>query len=304
MTRWFNRLKEGLKKSSTRLTGGITTLITHRKLDQETLQDLEDFLISNDLGVETSQDLVKALSNKKYDQNVTSEEIRRVFADEIESLLAPYAVPLSIKSDEKPFIILVLGVNGAGKTTTIGKFANQWKDKGYQLSLVAGDTFRAAATEQLEIWAERAQVPLEKATTKDAAGLIYGALEKGKEREDNIVMIDTAGRLHNKVVLMEELQKIYRAIQKIDPTAPHACLLVLDATTGQNALTQVKVFQEAVHVSGLVVTKLDGTAKGGVLVSIAQKFGLPIHAVGVGETIEDLHPFNAKDFAEDLMGLS
>ncbi len=301
MTSWFQRLKTGLKKSSSRLTEGITTLITHRKLDDETLEELEELLISCDLGVSTSRDLVQKLSKQKYNQNITPEDIRTVFAEEIESLLTPYTVSLTPKGPSKPFVVLVLGVNGSGKTTTIGKLSKQWKDQGYQISLVAGDTFRAAAIEQLEVWAKRANVPLETSPNKDAAGLVYSAVEKAKERGDDIVMIDTAGRLHNKAVLMEELKKIKRVIQKVDPTAPHATLLVLDATTGQNALTQVKVFQEAVDVSGLIVTKLDGTAKGGVLVAIAQQFGLAIHAIGVGETIDDLHPFSAKDFAQSLM---
>jgi len=301
MTPWFQRLKEGLNKTSSRLSERITSLISHRKLDDEMLEELEELLISNDLGVNTAQDLVQKLSKKRYNQNITPEEVRTLFAEEIETLLAPCALSLTPKGPDKPFIILVLGVNGAGKTTSIGKLAKQWKDQGYQLSLVAGDTFRAAATEQLEIWARRANVPLEKALTKDAAGLVYDSLQKAKEREDDIVLIDTAGRLHNKSVLMEELKKIQRVIQKIDPTAPHATLLVLDATTGQNALTQVKIFQETVNVSGLIVTKLDGTAKGGVLVAIARQFKLPIYAIGVGEAIEDLHPFSAKEFARNLM---
>ncbi len=303
MTNWFSRLKDGLKKSSSRLSDGITTLVTHRKLDDETLEELEELLITSDLGVSTASDLVQKLKKKKYNQNITPEEIRAAFAEEIQPLLTPYALPLTPKGSSTPFVVLVLGVNGSGKTTTIGKLAKQWKDQGYQLSLVAGDTFRAAATEQLEVWAKRASVPLETAPDKDAAGLIYDSLQRAKERGDDIVMIDTAGRLHNKSVLMEELKKIHRVIQKVDPTAPHATLLVLDATTGQNALTQVKVFQEAVPISGLIVTKLDGTAKGGVLVAITQQFGLPVHAIGVGEAIEDLHTFSAKDFAENLMGI-
>lgn len=302
MTSWFQRLKDGLKKSSTRISEGITSLVTHRKLDDETLEELEELLITSDVGVAAAHDLVEKLSKKKYNQTISSEEIRAIFADEIETLLSPSAIPLEPKG-HKPFVILVLGVNGSGKTTTIGKLAKQWKDQDHKVSLVAGDTFRAAATEQLEVWAQRANVFLEKAPTKDAAGLVFESLEKAKSREDDIVLIDTAGRLHNKEVLMEELKKIRRVIQKIDPSAPHATLLVLDATTGQNALTQVKVFQEAVNVSGLIVTKLDGTAKGGVLVAISQQFKLPIHAIGVGETIDDLHAFSAKDFAENLMSV-
>jgi fused signal recognition particle receptor len=303
MANWFTRLKEGLQKSSSRFSEGITSLVTHRKLDDEALEELEDLLITSDLGVETAHELVEQLSKKRYNQNITSEEIRSVFAQEIEQILAPRVTPCLPPHPSKPFIILVLGVNGAGKTTTIGKLAKKWKDQGLQLSLVAGDTFRAAAIDQLEVWAQRADVPLEKAPTKDAAGLVYEALQKGRERGDDIIMIDTAGRLHNKTVLMEELKKIRRVIQKIDPTAPHATLLVLDATTGQNALTQVKVFQEAVDVSGLIITKLDGTAKGGVLVAIAKQFALPIHFIGVGEGIEDLHEFSAKDFSQNLMGM-
>lgn len=299
---WFQRLKDGLKKSSTKISEGITTLVTHKKLDDETLEELEELLITSDVGVTVSQDLVQKLSKQKYNQDITPEEIRSIFANEIETIIEPSATPLEPKG-QKPFVILVLGVNGSGKTTTIGKLAKQWKDQGYQISLIAGDTFRAAATEQLEVWAERANVTLEKAPTKDAAGLAYDALEKAKARGDDIVLIDTAGRLHNKAALMDELKKIKRVIQKVDPTAPHATLLVLDATTGQNALTQVEIFQEAVDVSGLIITKLDGTAKGGVLVAISQKFKLPIHAIGVGESIEDLHVFSAKEFAENLMNL-
>lgn len=302
MTSWFKRLKEGLQKSSSHLSGEITALISHRKLDDEVLEELEDLLITSDLGVGAAQELVHKLSKKRYNQNITTDEIRSIFAEEIESMLMPCALPLT-PGVSKPFIVLVLGVNGSGKTTTIGKLAKKWADQGFQVSLVAGDTFRAAATEQLDIWAKRANVPLEMAPTKDAAGLVYDAIQKGIVRKDDIIIIDTAGRLHNKTGLMEELKKIHRVIQKIDPAAPHATLLVLDATTGQNALTQVKVFQEAVDISGLIVTKLDGTAKGGVLVAIAQQFTLPIHLIGVGESIEDLHAFSAKEFSQNLMGI-
>lgn len=298
---WFKRLKEGLQKTSSRLTEGMTTLLTHRKLDDGMLEELEELLISSDLGVNIANSFVQKLKKRRYNQSITPEEVRDLLAEDIEAVLAPYARPLVPKGDHTPFVILVLGVNGTGKTTTIGKLAKQWKDQGYQLSLVAGDTFRAAAIDQLEVWAQRANVPLEKRTTKDPSGLIYEALQKATERGDEIVLIDTAGRLHTKHELMEELKKIRRVIQKIDPSAPHSTLLVLDATTGQNALTQVKVFQEAVDLSGLILTKLDGTAKGGVLVSIADQFKLPIHAIGVGEAIEDLHAFSAADFAQGLL---
>lgn len=303
MANWFTRLKQGLQKSSSRFTEGVTSLITHRKLDDEALEELEDLLIMGDLGVRTAQELVQKLSKKRYNQNITSDEIRAIFAEEIENILKPRTVEFVPSLSSKPFVVLVLGVNGSGKTTTIGKLAKQWKDKGLQLSLIAGDTFRVAAMEQLEIWAKRANVPLEMAQTKDAAGLVYEGLQKASARGDDVVLIDTAGRLHNKTVLMEELKKIRRVIQKVNPEAPHATLLVLDATTGQNALTQVKVFQEAADVSGLIVTKLDGTAKGGILVAIAQQFDIPIPYIGVGESIDDLHAFSAKEFAENLMGM-
>lgn len=303
MTSWFKNLKEKLHKTSSKLSQGVTTLISHRKLDDAALEELEELLITSDLGVSTAQTLIEKLKKKRYAQEVTPEEVRAVFAEEIEALLAPHAHPLVPDSTKAPFVVLVLGVNGTGKTTTIGKLAKQWKDQGYKVSLVAGDTFRAAAIEQLEVWAKRADVPLEKAETKDAAGLIYDSLTRAKERGDDVVLIDTAGRLHNKDALMEELKKIRRVIQKVDPSAPHATLLVLDATTGQNAVTQVKTFQEAVDVSGLIITKLDGTAKGGVLVAIADQFSLPIHAIGVGESLEDLHPFSAQDFSRSLMEL-
>jgi len=303
MTTWFKRLTDGLKKSTTKITEGITTLVTHRKLDDDMLEELEDLLITSDLGITAAQDLIQKLRKRKFNQNITSEEVRVDFANEIANILEPHAIPLVPKGSTHPFVVLVLGVNGSGKTTTIGKLAKQWKDEGYQISLVAGDTFRAAAIEQLEVWARRANVHIETAPSKDAAGLVYDALEKAKERGDDIVIIDTAGRLHNKTLLMEELKKIRRVIQKIDPNAPHATLLVLDATTGQNAITQVKVFQEAVDVSGLIITKLDGTAKGGVVIAITHQFALPLHAIGVGEKIEDLHAFSANEFAQSLMGV-
>jgi fused signal recognition particle receptor len=300
---WFKRLTEGLKKSTTKITEGITTLVTHRKLDDEMLEELEDLLITSDLGVAASSDLIEKLRKKKYNQDITPEEVRLEFAKEIATLLEPHTVELIPKGVATPYVVLVLGVNGSGKTTTIGKLAKQWKDEGFQVSLVAGDTFRAAAIEQLEVWAKRAGVPIETAPGKDAAGLVFDALQKAKERGDDVVIIDTAGRLHNKSALMDELKKIIRVIQKIDPSAPHSTLLVLDATTGQNALTQVKVFQEVANVSGLIITKLDGTAKGGVVVAISQQFPLPLHAIGVGEKIEDLHAFSAEEFAKGLMGV-
>ncbi len=301
---WFGRLKAGLQKSSQKITSNITAILTHRKLDQETLDELEELLIASDLGVETSHTLVQSLAKKKFNQDITDEEVRTHFAEEIAEILTPYAIPLIIDSGKKPYIILVVGVNGTGKTTTIGKLAKQWKDQGHQLSIVAGDTFRAAAVEQLEVWGQRAGVPVITAqNSADPAGLVYSAIEASQKKGDDILVIDTAGRLHNKSALMDELKKIHRVIQKLDSTAPHSTLLVLDATTGQNALTQVEIFKEVAHVSGLIITKLDGTAKGGVVVPIAHTYQLPIHAVGVGESVEDLNPFSPQDFANDLMGI-
>lgn len=302
---WFKRLKDGLSKSTTKISTGITTLLTHRKLDQDVLDELEELLITSDLGVDTASQLIKALSKKKFGQDVTDEEIKTIFAEEIAKILEPTTHPLTINPAHKPFVILVVGVNGSGKTTTIGKFAKTWTDQGLQVSLVAGDTFRAAAVEQLQVWGQRNHVPV--ATTKqggDAAGLAYDAIEQAKERGDDVVIIDTAGRLQNKAGLMDELKKIHRVIKKTDAEAPHASILVLDATTGQNALNQVEVFGQETEISGLVITKLDGTAKGGVVVAIAQKFGLPLHAVGVGESVDDLHDFQAVDFAQNLVGLT
>jgi len=302
---WFQRLKEGLTQSSQKLSTGITTLFTHRKLDQDTLDELEEFLISSDLGVEAASQLVKNLSKNRFNQDVTDAEIREIFASEIASILTPHALPLTIDSSKKPFVILVAGVNGAGKTTTIGKLAKQWADKGFKVSIIAGDTFRAAAVEQLQVWGERAGVPvLTAAPGADASGLAFDGIRSAQERGDDVVIMDTAGRLQNKTGLMDELKKIVRVIQKVDPQAPHATLLVLDATTGQNALSQVKLFQEAVPITGLIMTKLDGTAKGGILVALAKAFGLSIHAIGVGETIDDLNAFSAQDFAESLMDVT
>ena len=301
---WFGRLKAGLQKSSQKITSNITAILTHRKLDQETLDELEELLITSDLGVDTARSLTQSLAKQKFNQDITDQEVRTHFANEVAEILKPYAIPLEIQKDKKPHIILVVGVNGTGKTTTIGKIAKQWKDQGFKLSIVAGDTFRAAAVEQLQVWGERAGVPVITAeNSADPAGLIYNAIEMSRKNGEDILLIDTAGRLHNKSALMDELKKIHRVIQKLDASAPHTTLLVLDATTGQNALTQVEIFKEAAHVTGLIITKLDGTAKGGVVVPIASTHQLPIHAVGVGEGVEDLNPFTPQDFANDLMGV-
>ncbi|MEQ8320200.1 MAG: signal recognition particle-docking protein FtsY [Rhodospirillales bacterium] len=304
-TGWLGRLRRGLGKSSDKITGSITSLFRARKLDQAALDELEEVLITADIGVSTSAKLVSALARSKFDKDVTDEEVREALADEMTVLLEPVAQPLDIDPARKPHVILVCGVNGSGKTTTIGKLANRFKAEGKSVMLVAGDTFRAAAVEQLQIWGERSDCPVVSGSHGgDAAGLAYGALEKARADGIDVVMIDTAGRLQNRKDLMAELEKIIRVIKKIDDTAPHTTLLVMDSTIGQNAHSQVETFKEMVHVSGLVMTKLDGSARGGVVIGLAEKFGLPVHAVGVGEGIDDLRPFEARAFARALMGLS
>ncbi len=301
---WFRKLKRGLSKTSGRLSKGISDVLTKRRLDDEVLEDLEDLLITADIGVETAGRLTQGLKRQRFDQEVTDDEVRQTLAEEAAAILEPAALPLEIDPANKPHVVLVMGVNGSGKTTTIGKLARQYRDRGYSVRLVAGDTFRAAAVEQLQVWGERAGVPVvSRETGADAAGLAYDALEEARAAGEDVLLIDTAGRLQNKKGLMDELAKIRRVLGKVDPTAPHTSLLVLDATVGQNAHAQVEQFREITEVNGLAVTKLDGTAKGGVIVALADRFGLPVHAVGVGEGVEDLHAFDAHRFARDLMGL-
>lgn len=301
---WFGRLKEGLTKSTQRITQSITGLFTKKKLDQKTLDELEDVLIQADLGVAVAGQLVANLKRTRFDKEVTDEEVRGAFADDIAGILAPVAQSLAIDSAKKPHVVLVVGVNGSGKTTTIGKMARQFTEEGRRVMIAAGDTFRAAAVEQLRIWGDRSKVPvIARETGADAAGLAFEALKTAQDAKADVLLIDTAGRLQNKTGLMEELAKIVRVIRKLDESAPHSCLLVLDATVGQNAHSQVEVFREMVQVDGLVLTKLDGTAKGGVLVALAEKFKVPVVAIGVGEGIDDLRPFDARQFARGLMGL-
>ena len=301
---WLSRLREGLSKSTKKVAESITGLFTKKKLDQQTLDDLEDVLIQADLGVTVAGRLVAKLSKERFGKEVTDEEVRAAFAEDIAEILQPVAVPLTIDASRKPHVVLVVGVNGSGKTTTIAKLAGLYKGEGRSVLLAAGDTFRAAAVEQLKVWGDRAGVPVvSKQTGADAAGLAYEALERARAEKADVLLIDTAGRLHNKTNLMEELAKIVRVIRKIDPEAPHSCLLVLDATTGQNAHAQVETFKTMSPVDALVVTKLDGSAKGGVLVALAEKFKLPVVAIGVGEGIDDLQPFEARAFARGLMGL-
>ncbi len=302
---WLSRLTKGLSKSSNKLGQNITDVFTKRKLDADALEELEDILITADIGPKTSAKMVADFSENRFDKEIERGEVQKALAEQITDMLTPVAVPLNIEEAEtKPFVMLVCGVNGAGKTTTIGKLAYEYHMKQHKkVMIAAGDTFRAAAVEQLDVWAQRAHVPLvKKDIGADSAAVAYEAIEKAKAENVDLLMIDTAGRLQNKANLMEELAKMIRVIKKQDETAPHAVVLVLDSTTGQNAHSQVQHFKDVVDVTGLVVTKLDGSAKGGVVVSLAEQFGLPIHAVGVGEKIEDLSPFSAKDFAKALMG--
>ena len=298
---WFQRLKQGLLKTSTRLSQDIAGIFTKRKLDAEALQELEDLLIQADLGVDTAARIAAALAKGRHNKEVSPEEVRSVLAAEVERTLAPVARPLTLEGAERPYVILVVGVNGTGKTTTIGKLAHRLAGEGKTVMLAAGDTFRAAAIDQLKIWGQRTGAEVvARAVGADAAGLAFDALTQAREKRCDVLLIDTAGRLQNKQGLMDELEKVIRVLRKIDPGAPHQVLLVLDATTGQNALNQVEVFKDKAGVTGLIMTKLDGTARGGILVAISARFGLPVHAIGVGEGVEDLSAFDAGEFARAI----
>ncbi|WP_439618087.1 signal recognition particle-docking protein FtsY [Shinella sp.] len=301
---WFQRLREGLSRTSSQLTGQITSLFTKRKLDDATLQDLEDLLIQADLGVETALRITDTLASERYGKDVTGSDVSRIMASEITKVLSPVAKPLELDLNHKPHVILVVGVNGTGKTTTIGKLAAKLSGAGLKVMLAAGDTFRAAAIEQLKIWAERTGSDIVSSKLgADAAGLAYEAYEQAKLKQSDVLIVDTAGRLQNKTELMAELEKIVRVLGKLDPDAPHTVLQTLDATTGQNAMNQVEIFRNVAGVTGLIMTKLDGTARGGILVAIAAKHKLPVYFIGVGEGIDDLEPFEAKDFAEAIAGV-
>ncbi len=300
---WLQRLKAGLSRSSSALGQNLSALIRKRKLDDETLQDLEDILIQADLGLETAVRITERLAKDRYDKEIDDAELRAVLSQEIEAVLEPVAVPLEIDPAGKPHVILVVGVNGSGKTTTIGKLAAKFRADGKSVMLGAGDTFRAAAIEQLKIWGERTgSTVIARDQGSDAAGLAFDALQTARADGTDVLMIDTAGRLQNKTELMAELEKIVRVIKKQDETAPHNVILVLDATTGQNAMSQTEIFRQVCGVSGLVMTKLDGTARGGILVAIAAKHGLPVHAIGIGEGVDDLQPFKADEFARAIVG--
>ncbi|WP_420429943.1 signal recognition particle-docking protein FtsY [Kordiimonas sp.] len=301
---WFQRLKAGLRKSTSAISGGIGDIFTKAKLDDDTLEELEDLLITSDLGVSVASKLTQALAKGRYDKEISGEEVKQVLADEVEKILKPVAKPLVINSANKPHIILMAGVNGAGKTTTIGKLAKKFTEDGKSVMLAAGDTFRAAAVEQLQVWGDRNGVPVvTKEIGADAAALAFEAVERATREGTDVLLIDTAGRLQNRDELMAELAKVVRVIGKKVDGAPHDTVIVLDATTGQNAVHQVEVFQKLANISGIVMTKLDGSARGGVLVACAEKFGLPVHAIGVGEAIEDLQPFDAREFARALVGI-
>ncbi len=302
---WLARLRGGLSRSTSKISEGITDLFTKKKLDQDTLDELEELLITADLGPSTAARLVADFGKNRFGKEIGDNEVREALASQISAILDPCAKSCPLQPVEtKPYVVLMVGVNGAGKTTTIGKLAKQHVDSGMKVMLAAGDTFRAAAIDQLQIWGERTGCAvISGAPNSDPAALAYRALERAKEEGADILLIDTAGRLHNKTDLMQELSKIKRVLKKLDPDAPHATILVLDATTGQNAHAQVEVFRDLTTVTGLIVTKLDGSAKGGVLVALADRFKLPIHAIGVGEGVEDLQPFKADDFARSLMGL-
>lgn len=299
---WWQRLSGGLKRTSSQLGTAISDLVSKRKLDDATLEDLEHELIRADLGPAFAVRIASLLGEGRYEKGIAPDEVRHVLAGEIEKVLAPVAKPLEITT--RPFVVLVCGVNGSGKTTTIGKLAARFRAEGKSVMLVAGDTFRAAAIEQLKIWAQRTGASImAREPNSDAASLAFDAVTAAKAQGAEVVLVDTAGRLQNRAELMGELEKIVRVIRKVEPTAPHAVLLVLDATVGQNALSQVEIFGKTAGVTGLVMTKLDGTARGGILVAIADKFKLPVHFIGIGEGVDDLAPFTARDFARAVVGL-
>jgi fused signal recognition particle receptor len=300
---WLMRLREGLSRSSQKVSESLTGIFTKRKLDAETLAKLEEALISSDLGIKVSADICREIAKDRYDKEITEEDIRSVLADNVAAILTPLVRPLEVRAFPRPHVILVVGVNGTGKTTTIAKLGRWFQEQDYSVMFAAGDTFRAAAIEQLQEWGRRLSISV--ITTKvggDAASLAFEAVTQARAKGVDVVLIDTAGRLQNKSDLMAELSKVKRVLQKVDDRFPHDTLLVLDATTGQNALNQIEVFTEIAGVTGLVMTKLDGTARGGILVAAADKYKMPIHALGVGEKMDDLRPFDAQDFAQALAG--
>ena len=308
---WLQKLKQGLSKSSQKVSESLksltslSSLMGATKLDAASLEEVEDALIGADLGTKSAARLADAMRKHKFDGPVTSDSLAAALADAIAEILHPVATPLVPDPMHRPHVLLLVGVNGSGKTTTAGKLAQQWHQQGKTVMLAAGDTFRAAAIEQLQIWGDRTGTQVIAGDQGgDAAALAYAALENAQKERADILIIDTAGRLQNRTELMDELAKIVRVIRKLDASAPHDSVIVLDGTVGQNALSQVKAFQQVADVSGLIVTKLDGSAKGGVVVALAEEFGLPVHAVGVGEGADDLQPFDAQEFANALTGVT
>ena len=301
---WFSKLKEGLQKSSNSITEGLKDIVVRKKLDDEMCDELEELLIAADIGVETSLSLVEELRKSRFDKDISEEEIKTWLAEKAAEKLTSCEQNLTLP-EAKPQVILMVGVNGSGKTTTIGKLASKYKSEGKKVVLAAGDTFRAGAVHQLQIWGERNDVEVIAPHKEgaDPAGVIYNAYEEALNKDADILLVDTAGRLQNRKELMDELEKIVRVLKKHDETAPHACLLVLDATVGQNAHSQVEAFTKAADVTGLIITKLDSTAKGGVVVALADKFKLPVHFIGIGESVDDLRTFEAQNYAHALMGL-
>ena len=302
---WFQKLKNGLGKASAKVTGQLSSLLGRSKIDAASLEEVEDALIAADLGTQSAMRLAASMRKYKFDGPVTSESLAAALSDGITEILEPVAVPIVLRDDARPHVILLVGVNGSGKTTTAGKLAQQWRSEGKSVMLAAGDTFRAAAIEQLQIWGERTGTEVIAGSHGgDAAALAYTAIEKAAAAGTDVLIIDTAGRLQNRAELMDELAKIVRVIRKLDDTAPHDSIIVLDGTVGQNAISQVKAFREVADVTGLIVTKLDGSAKGGIVIALAEEFGIPVHAVGVGEGADDLQAFTARDFANALTGTS
>ena len=299
------RIKNKLAKSSSKISNGISKIFTHKKLDEEVLEELEDLLISSDIGVRAAEEIINGFKSKKFNKSINDQDVKKVLVEEMVKILSGCQKTLEINSELKPQVIIFNGVNGSGKTTTIGKIANKLTLANKKVMIAACDTFRAAATEQLRIWAKRSHCSIIEAEKEgsDPASVAYRALNEAKNNNIDVLLIDTAGRLQNKKHLMEELKKINNVLKKLDDSAPHENILVLDATTGQNARNQLEVFNEMVNISGIIVTKLDGSAKGGIVVALAKQFNKPIYAVGVGETIEDLQEFNAENFAEKLTGL-
>ncbi len=302
---WFERMRLGFQKTSDRLGDNLTGLITRASLDEETLDDIEEALIASDLGPATAAKVRTRLASERFERGLDDSTVRAVVAEELEKILSPVAEPLEIDAFPRPQVILVVGVNGTGKTTTIAKLAHLFQEQDYSVLLAAGDTFRAAAIEQLRIWADRAGVPIITGPEgSDSSAIVFDGVKKATAEGIDVLIVDTAGRLQNKKDLMDELAKIRRVLGRLNPAAPHDVVLVLDATTGQNALSQIEVFREVAGVTGLVMTKLDGTARGGVMVAAADKYGLPIHAIGVGEGMDDLRPFDPAEVARAISGVA